>query len=132
MTHNNMQFVYFLRSQSAAEETYIGYTNSLFRRLNEHNNGDVGYTTRYRPWNIEAFVLTIDKDTAEVVERYFKNSSGREKFDRYKDSNPESQNVRVDYFQSLEVGKSFGRGENRFKVIDNLGVPVFSLVNRDQ
>lgn len=52
-----MYYVYFLKSLKRGKP-YIGYTNDLKRRLEEHNEGQSTYTNKYKPWRIETYVMT--------------------------------------------------------------------------
>lgn len=109
-----MYFVYFLRSESNLDKTYIGYTKCLVDRLKQHNDGNVGYTQRYTPWRVEAYILAETLDLAVNVEEYFKSSSGKEKFKRYKDANPDSENPIKEFFEIQSIGRKFGM--SRFEV----------------
>ena len=58
-----MEYVYILRSDTYPNRLYVGISNFLDRRLNEHNSGKVSYTYKFRPWGIvywEAFELRTD------------------------------------------------------------------------
>ena len=76
-----MYFVYFLRSISKPDEVYTGMSNNPIKRRYEHNSHDNrnAHTFKFRPWKLESFIITDRKSTAEIVERYFKNTSGRDK-----------------------------------------------------
>jgi putative endonuclease len=73
-----MYAVYVLYSQRF-RKIYIGQTESIARRLVEHNNGLLStYTKRYKPWKI---VYTEEYDTrAEALkrEKQLKSQKGRE------------------------------------------------------
>ena len=45
------RFVYILHSESA-NRPYIGVTSDINQRLEWHNSGPCGYTSRYRPWTV--------------------------------------------------------------------------------
>lgn len=126
-----MHFVYFLRSIEKPDEVYTGMSNNPIRRRYEHNSHDDrnAHTFKFRPWKLESFIVTDNKETAEIAEQYFKNSSGREKFKNLLEQNPDSKNPINDYFSSLPVGKGFGKRANgtRFKVVENDGVPIFAM-----
>jgi putative endonuclease len=51
-----MHFVYFLRSESRPNKTYVGMTEDVMTRLDFHNSGGVPSTTRFRPWQLIAYV----------------------------------------------------------------------------
>lgn len=114
-----MYFVYFLRSETNPDEPYIGFTENLVKRLREHNEGEgPAHTRRYRPWVLEAFILADTRENARLAEAYFKNTSGKEKFKRFAESNPDHPNPVQGFFDSInEEHHGFGRGENRFHVL---------------
>jgi predicted GIY-YIG superfamily endonuclease len=69
-------FVYVLKGLKD-DELYIGSTNSIHRRLAEHNSGKVE-STRYRiPLTLEAYVAVRDQTRAIELERYLKTGSGK-------------------------------------------------------
>ena len=70
-----MYVVYVLKMSNA--QLYVGYTNNLTRRLQEHNNGYVLYTKRYKPWKIETYIAFHNQDLAINFEKYLKTSSGK-------------------------------------------------------
>ena len=115
-----MHYVYFLRSESKPDEVYTGRTEDLDRRLGQHNSEDnTGYTRRHRPWRIEAYVTCDTEETAKIVEAYFKNSSGIEKFDNFAKANPHHPNPKQGFFDTLEEGRAFGSKERRFMMGDS-------------
>ncbi len=46
-----MFYVYILRSKKT-KRYYIGHTEDLHRRVEQHNSGEVKSTKAYRPWEI--------------------------------------------------------------------------------
>lgn len=53
-----MKYVYILRSLVSPNQTYIGLTSDLRRRLCDHNSGKCKHTSKFFPWRIvyqEAF-----------------------------------------------------------------------------
>jgi putative endonuclease len=128
-----MRYVYFLRSRRNPAKVYTGKTNDLERRLEEHNAGEGGrYTNQFKPWRIEAYVLTDTEQTATTVEEYFKTPSGTEKFDRFATSNPLHPNPKQGFFDSLTEGRAFGRGENRFITVKERGQTVFKMNRQEE
>ena len=72
-----MYHVYFLRSQLRPGKTYVGFTElDPCQRLAVHNQQRVPSTARYAPWDLLAFVAVRERETALVLERYFKSGSG--------------------------------------------------------
>ena len=112
-----MYYVYFLRSERKTDKIYTGYTGNLDRRLSEHNAEDnEGYTRHFQPWRIEACVLCDTEETALVVEAYFKNSSGQEKFTNFAKDNLHHPSPKQGFFDTLVEGRGFGSKEKRFLV----------------
>jgi putative endonuclease len=72
-----MYYVYAIRSISR-NYIYVGMTNDIRRRINEHNNGENRSTKAYRP-----FVLIFSQEfktrsEARKKEVYLKSGSGKE------------------------------------------------------
>jgi len=75
---NNMNgFVYILESQKN-KTYYIGSTNNLERRLNEHNSGKVKYTKNLRPWKLKFFKKYDSLTEARKVEYKLKKLKRRD------------------------------------------------------
>ncbi len=71
-----MWYVYFLNSLSH-NFLYVGSTNNLARRLEEHNNGLSVSTKHYLPFEIEAYIAVKTESKARELEKYFKSGSGK-------------------------------------------------------
>jgi predicted GIY-YIG superfamily endonuclease len=56
---------------------YIGSTNHISRRLDEHNSGKVDSTRNMMPFSLEAYIAVKDKSKAIELEQYFKTGSGK-------------------------------------------------------
>lgn len=69
-------FVYVLASDIDSS-WYIGYTQDLQRRINEHNSGKSYYTKRKLPWKIIYYEVSYDKLDAIAREKYLKSGMGR-------------------------------------------------------
>ncbi|MEJ2545415.1 MAG: GIY-YIG nuclease family protein [Calditrichaceae bacterium] len=72
-----LYYVYVLKSLKDSRR-YIGFTEDLNRRLNEHNNGLVKSTQRRRPLKLIYFEEFEDKLDAMQREKFFKTGKGRE------------------------------------------------------
>ncbi len=72
-----MFYVYYLRSVEYPEESYIGFTTDISKRLDYHNDGRVPHTSQYKPWNLLTYFAFQDKQKAIEFERYLKSGSGR-------------------------------------------------------
>jgi putative endonuclease len=70
-------YVYILRSLFDPDETYIGSTANLKRRLSEHNSGKSIHTNKFKPWTLEVYLAFSRRELAERFERYLKTGSGR-------------------------------------------------------
>jgi len=58
-----MFYIYILRSKSHPNQTYIGSTSDLRRRLAEHNAGKSTHTNKFKPWNLAAYVALNENQT---------------------------------------------------------------------
>ena len=72
----NGTYVYLLRSIRRPRERYVGLTRNIYRRLAQHNAGEVFPTAEYRPWKVVTMVWFGDRAKAEAFERYLKRGSG--------------------------------------------------------
>jgi putative endonuclease len=72
-----MFYVYILRSKTHPDQTYIGSTGDLRKRLAEHNSGKSIHTNKFKPWELTAYVALPEKQVAQRFERYLKTGSGR-------------------------------------------------------
>ena len=72
-----MFIVYAIKSESR-NYIYVGMTNNLERRLNEHNNGENRSTKAYKPFALfysEVFETRLE---ARRKEKYLKSGIGKE------------------------------------------------------
>jgi putative endonuclease len=72
-----MFYVYVLQSESQTDQTYVGSTQDLRRRLGEHNSGKSAHTRKFVPWRLIFYAAFPEKPFAEKFERYLKSGSGR-------------------------------------------------------
>ena len=70
-------YVYILVSTSYPERHYTGRTTDLQKRLTAHNRGQLPYTSKYKPWFIDAAIAFRSKTKAIAFEQYLKSHSGR-------------------------------------------------------
>lgn len=61
------------------KRTYVGSTDNLERRFNEHSNGEVNSTKNRLPLKIVYFEETENLDSARKKEHYYKTCAGRKK-----------------------------------------------------
>ncbi len=71
-----MWYVYILKSLKDSQ-LYVGSTNSIGRRLTEHNSGKVDSTKDRKPFVLEAFIAVKNQAKAIGLEQYFKTGSGK-------------------------------------------------------
>jgi predicted GIY-YIG superfamily endonuclease len=73
-----MHYVYTLLSLKS-KTIYIGQTNDLRRRINEHNTGIGGeYTKKHRPFKLVHYEAFVSKKDAIKQEGFYKSGYGRE------------------------------------------------------
>ena len=72
-----MNYVYVLKSFKD-HKRYIGLSNNLERRLEEHNNGKVTATKFRRPFKLIYFEEFNSRSEAAKREKFFKTGKGRE------------------------------------------------------
>jgi len=75
MMKNN--FVYVLLSLKD-QKRYIGLTNNLERRFNEHNSGQVKATKYRKPFKLIYSESFDNRSEAALREKFFKTGKGRE------------------------------------------------------
>ncbi len=71
---------YILKSHKTPGSVYIGHTNDLKSRLQQHNDPfNRGYTKRHAQWEVKTYVAFSDSDIEEAknFELYLKSSSGK-------------------------------------------------------
>ena len=71
------RFVYILRSETDPSRHYIGRAANVNERLEWHNAGPCGYTTRHRPWRVIVAIEFLGEPMAARFEKYLKSGSGR-------------------------------------------------------
>ena len=75
---DNMWYTYVLVCVRS-ERKYIGVTNDLRRRFQEHNKGVGGtYTKNNRPFRLVFYEAFLAKKDAEKQEKFYKSGYGRE------------------------------------------------------
>jgi putative endonuclease len=72
----SVYYVYILRSLKT-DRFYIGHTDDLARRMEEHNTGRGGrYTRQNGPWTLLYSETHPDRTSAVKRERYLKSTRG--------------------------------------------------------
>jgi putative endonuclease len=72
----NIFITYILKSNSV-NKTYVGHTDNLERRLNEHNQGNSAFTKSYKPWSVIHKENFNNIEESIKREKYFKSAAGR-------------------------------------------------------
>jgi len=76
-TTSSMFFYVYVLESLKDKNRYIGYTNNLKRRLEEHKKG-LSFSTKYRlPFKLIYFEGCINEEDAKRRERYLKTTQGR-------------------------------------------------------
>jgi putative endonuclease len=70
-----MLYVYVLQSQKN-NSLYIGYTNSIKRRILEHNRQENLSTKVYAPWKLIFLEGYLEEKDAKRREKYLKTNQG--------------------------------------------------------
>ncbi|MBI5475203.1 MAG: GIY-YIG nuclease family protein [Ignavibacteriales bacterium] len=75
-----MYYVYVLWS-SKLQKRYVGYSNDINKRLEEHNKGKSRYTKSGIPWVLAYFEEFLNKHEAIIRELFLKTGQGRKFLD---------------------------------------------------
>ena len=70
-------YVYILETAGAGNKHYVGFTENLRARLENHNAGLTPHTAKFRPWRLKTVVAFTDKMRALDFERHLKSASCR-------------------------------------------------------
>ena len=76
ITSHMFFYTYVLQSKKDGQN-YIGYTNNLRRRLEEHAGGKNFSTKPRRPLHLVYFEACLNEDDAKQREKYLKGTIGR-------------------------------------------------------
>ena len=60
-----------------AKKTYVGFSENVQKRLQEHNCGKSSFTKIYKPWELVYTEVFDNKNAAINREKYFKSAAGR-------------------------------------------------------
>jgi len=69
-------YVYSIQTADK-QHIYVGVTNNLKRRIEEHNEGHSIHTNKYKNWELLSFTGFRNRKRAEEFEQYLKTQSGR-------------------------------------------------------
>ncbi len=73
---STMYYVYMLGSISHPTQRYVGFTEDLKTRLQDHNDGKNVSTKPCKPWSLETYLAFSSKKQALAFESYLKTGSG--------------------------------------------------------
>lgn len=68
-------YVYIIQSLKN-KSLYVGYTQDLIKRLDQHNNGNSAYTKKYIPWQLIHYEAYRNEIDAKRREKYLKTNQG--------------------------------------------------------
>ena len=71
-----MYIVYLLVSKQYDDRIYIGLTENISQRVDEHNAGKSPYTRKYGPWELRTYITFDKRKNAVDFEKYLKSGSG--------------------------------------------------------
>ena len=76
----NMYFVYVIQSLSHGTR-YVGSTDNVTKRFNEHNIGKCRYTSGRKPWRLISQEKFNTRSEAMKREKFLKSGQGRKYLD---------------------------------------------------
>src|SRR3989344_8986295 len=71
-----MYHVYILKSVNNPNQTYIGSSSDIEKRLESHNSGANKHTSKFRPWKVIWHCAFETQEKAIIFEKYLKSASG--------------------------------------------------------
>jgi predicted GIY-YIG superfamily endonuclease len=71
-----MHYVYLLVSEKTPARRYVGYSEDLRCRIEDHNAGRNHSTCADRPWRLQTYIAFSSKAQALAFEHYLKSGSG--------------------------------------------------------
>ena len=72
-----MCVVYMLPSISDPEQTYLGFSKDLKKRVVAHNHGQSPHTSKCKPRGLVSYTAFQDRQKALAFEKYLKSHSGK-------------------------------------------------------
>ena len=72
-----MFYVYVIQSVNESSQVYVGYTESLKERIDQHNSGQSTHTAKYMPWKLVMYLAFKGESKAVEFEKYLKSGSGK-------------------------------------------------------
>ena len=74
---NHIVFFTYVMISENDNKLYVGFTNNLERRVEEHHNGVVASTANRRPLRLIYYEACLHEEDALKREKYFKTGFGR-------------------------------------------------------
>ena len=74
-----MKYTVYVLSSISAKKSYVGFTNDLKKRLEQHNQGLSTYTKVHGPWKVIYTEVYNNREDANKREKYLKSASGRKR-----------------------------------------------------
>ena len=78
-----MYYFYRIRSRQHPEQTFMGVTRNIKKRLALHNTGQVKATRDYTPWKVSFYAAFSRKSRAEKFLEYMNSPLGKEFGDKH-------------------------------------------------
>ncbi|MBU0963539.1 GIY-YIG nuclease family protein [Patescibacteria group bacterium] len=73
-----MYYIYIIFSKKLNKK-YIGFTNNVNRRLEQHKSGKSKFTSKAKDWNLIYYEAFLTKKDAYSEEKFLKSGKGRER-----------------------------------------------------
>ena len=73
-----MYYIYILYSKKL-QKKYIGFSEDLKERINQHNTKKVPFTSRGTPWQLIYYQAFVNKKDAMEEEKFLKTGKGRDR-----------------------------------------------------
>jgi putative endonuclease len=71
------QYVVYVLESGTSGLWYVGFTESLERRLLEHNSGKSKFTSGHLPWKLIYSEVIEGREEARKREKYLKSAAGK-------------------------------------------------------
>ncbi|MCB9206968.1 MAG: GIY-YIG nuclease family protein [Ignavibacteriales bacterium] len=72
-----MFYTLYILKSLVADRFYVGHTNNLLRRIDEHNSGQTKSTKPYKPWEVVFTIEITSKSEAYNIERFIKSKKSK-------------------------------------------------------
>ncbi|MEI8206865.1 MAG: GIY-YIG nuclease family protein, partial [Kiritimatiellales bacterium] len=59
------------------EQTYVGFSTDLKKRIKQHNEGGCPHTAKFKPWELIWYSAFPEKQRALDFEKHLKSHSGK-------------------------------------------------------